>query len=41
MLMCAHARSRNDGNRLTLRRPPDSVLRICGVDELLPFADGR
>jgi len=44
MLVCSHARSRDNGNRLALRRPPDSVrrvLRIYGVDGLLPFADCR
>ena len=38
----AHARSRADSNRLTLLRGPTSVQRlfaICGVSELLPFAD--
>ena len=42
MLVCAHGRSRDNGNRLALRRPPDSVRRvldICGVDGLLPFTD--
>jgi anti-sigma B factor antagonist len=43
MLVMADARTRADGCRLTLRRPPDSVLRvllIAGVAERLPFADG-
>jgi len=40
MFVCAYARSRANGNRLALRRPPDSVRRvhgICGVDGLLPL----
>lgn len=42
LLVLADARSRGDGKRLVLRRPPEGirrVLRITGVDELLPFAD--
>ncbi|HEV7805948.1 MAG TPA: STAS domain-containing protein [Solirubrobacteraceae bacterium] len=42
MLVMAEARSRADSNRLQLRRPPDSVLRvlrIAGIEERLPFAD--
>jgi stage II sporulation protein AA (anti-sigma F factor antagonist) len=42
LLITAHARSRTDGDRLVLIRPPARVLRvltIAGVDELLPFAD--
>jgi anti-anti-sigma factor len=42
LLLSAHARSRANGNRLTLRRGPASVQRVlelCAVDELLPFAD--
>lgn len=42
LLITAHARSRTDGNRLVLIRPPARVLRvltIAGIDELLPFAD--
>ncbi len=38
----AHARSRADSNRLALLRGPASVQRLfelCGVSELLPFAD--
>ena len=37
--ICADARSRNDGNRLALRRPPPPehrVLRIAGIDDRLP-----
>jgi anti-anti-sigma factor len=40
LLIVADARSRVDGNRLTLLRPPDSVLRvllIAGVADRLPF----
>lgn len=40
LLWSAHARSRADGNRLTLIRAPAAVQRlfeISGVDELLPF----
>jgi len=42
LLITAHARSRADGDRLVLIRPPARVLRvltIAGVDGLLPFAD--
>jgi anti-anti-sigma factor len=42
MLVMADARSRADSCRLTLRRPPDNVLRVLrlsGVEERLPFAD--
>jgi anti-anti-sigma factor len=42
MLVMADARSRADSCRLTLRRPPDSVLRVlrlAGVEDRLPFAD--
>lgn len=42
LLITAHARSRTDGHRLVLIRPPARVLRvltIAGVDGLLPFAD--
>jgi anti-anti-sigma factor len=42
LLITAHARSRTDGNRLLLIRPPARVFRvltIAGVDGLLPFAD--
>ena len=42
LLITAHARSRHDGNRLALIRPPARVFRvltIAGVDGLLPFAD--
>ena len=42
MLVMAEARTRADGRRLTLRRPPDSVMRvlhIAGVVQRLPFAD--
>ena len=42
MLVMAEARTRADGSRLTLRRPPDSVMRVlhlAGVEERLPFAD--
>ncbi|MBA3747461.1 MAG: STAS domain-containing protein [Solirubrobacterales bacterium] len=42
MLVMADARSRANGCRLTLRRPPQSVLRVlrlAGVEKLLPFAD--
>ncbi len=42
LLLSAHARSRANGNRLTLRRGPASVQRVlelCAVDEFLPFAD--
>ena len=43
MLLMADARSRTDGDRLVLRRPPDAVqrvLRLAGVDHRLQFADG-
>lgn len=42
LLITAHARSRTDGDRLMLVRPPARVFRvltIAGVDELLPFAE--
>jgi stage II sporulation protein AA (anti-sigma F factor antagonist) len=42
LLITAHARSRTDGDRLALVRPPARVFRvltIAGVDGLLPFAD--
>ena len=42
LLIKAHARSRADGHRLLLIRPPARVFRvltIAGVDGLLPFAD--
>ena len=42
LLIQAHARSRADANRLTLRRGPAAVQRVMelsGVDALLPFAD--
>jgi anti-sigma B factor antagonist len=42
MLVMADARTRADGCRLTLRRPPDPVLRVlhvAGVAERLRFAD--
>ncbi len=42
LLITAHARSREDGGRLQLIRPPARVFRvlcIAGVDKLLPFAD--
>jgi stage II sporulation protein AA (anti-sigma F factor antagonist) len=42
LLITAHARSRTDGDRLVLIRPPARVFRvlcIAGVDGLLPFAD--
>ena len=42
MLVMAAARSRADSDRLRLRRPPASVLRVlrvAGVEERLPFAD--
>jgi stage II sporulation protein AA (anti-sigma F factor antagonist) len=42
LLITAHARSRADGDRLVLIRPPARVYRvlcIAGVDGLLPFAD--
>lgn len=40
MLLLARARTREDGDRLKLRRPPRpvfEVLQVCGVDRLLPF----
>ncbi len=40
LLLLACARTRADGDRLRLRRPPDrvfDVLQICGIDALLPF----
>lgn len=42
LLITAHARSRHDGDRLALIRPPARVFRvltIAGVDGLLPFID--
>jgi anti-anti-sigma factor len=42
LLIAADARSRADSCRLTLTRPPAAVarvLRIAGVDGLLPFRD--
>lgn len=42
LLVSAHARSRADTGRLTLRRGPAAVQRVMelsGVDVLLPFAD--
>lgn len=42
MLVMADAHSRADSRRLSLRRPPDSVLRVlqvAGVVDGLPFAD--
>ena len=42
LLVRAHARSRTDAHRLTLRPGPAAVQRVftlCGVDELLPFGD--
>jgi anti-anti-sigma factor len=42
MLLLARARTRDDGDRLKLRRPPGrvfEVLQVCGVDRLLPFLD--
>lgn len=42
LLVQAHARSREDANRLSLRRGGPAVqrvLQLSGVDVLLPFAD--
>lgn len=42
LLVAADGRSRSDGGRLRLTRPPAQVfrvLRIAGIDELLPFDD--
>ena len=42
LLIGAHARSRTNDHRLTLRPGPAAIQRVvtlCGVDELLPFAD--
>jgi anti-anti-sigma factor len=42
LVLSAQARSRADGNRLTLLRGPAAVqrtLELCGVNGLLPFAD--
>lgn len=42
LLICAQGRSRADSNRLTMLRGPAAVQRvfdICGVNEMLPFAD--
>jgi anti-anti-sigma factor len=42
LLISAHARSRADSNRLALLRGPASVQRVfelCGIRDLLPFAD--
>ena len=42
MLLLARARTRDDGARLKLRRPPARVfelLQVCGVDRVLPFVD--
>jgi stage II sporulation protein AA (anti-sigma F factor antagonist) len=42
LLITAHARSRDNGDRLQLIRPPARVFRvlcIAGVDGLLPFVD--
>ncbi|MEA2194497.1 MAG: anti-sigma factor antagonist [Solirubrobacteraceae bacterium] len=42
LLIAADARSRADGDRLRLTRPPAQVLRvlcIAGIDALLPFSD--
>lgn len=44
VLIVADARSRNNGHRLSLRRPPEHVqrvLRICGIADRLPFDDQR
>jgi anti-anti-sigma factor len=41
LLVMTEARTRADRSRLTLRRPPDSVMRtlqLAGVAERLPFA---
>jgi len=42
LLVMAEARSRADSNRLQLRRPPESVLRVLrltGIEERMPFVD--
>ena len=42
MLVMADARNRADSCRLSLRRPPDTVLRVlhlAGVADRLPFVD--
>jgi anti-sigma B factor antagonist len=42
MLVMAEARSRADSDRLQLRRPPESVLRVLrltGIEDRMPFAD--
>lgn len=42
MLIMAEARSRADSDRLQLRRPPESVLRVLrltGIEKRMPFAD--
>ncbi len=42
LLIQAHARSRAETGRLTLRRGPavvQRVMELSGVDVLLPFAD--
>ena len=42
LLLAADIRSRADGARLSLRRPPARVmrvLRIAGVDDVLAFVD--
>jgi len=42
VLLQAQARSRADGNRLSLVRPPVTVNRVfvlCGVENILPFGD--
>jgi anti-sigma B factor antagonist len=42
LLISAHARSRADSHRLALLRGPASVQRVfelCGIRDLLPFAD--
>ncbi|HWI07959.1 MAG TPA: STAS domain-containing protein [Solirubrobacteraceae bacterium] len=42
LVLAAHARAGADGGRLLLLRGPAQVQRvfeICGVDQLLPFAD--
>jgi stage II sporulation protein AA (anti-sigma F factor antagonist) len=42
LLVAANARSRADANRLSVVRgqqPVQRVLELCGVVELLPFAD--
>jgi anti-sigma B factor antagonist len=42
LMLNAHARSRANANRLTMLRggaAVQRVLELCGVDQLLPFAD--